>query len=330
MPVTGVVASSFQFGITRHAIAFTSTTSPYVFAYYWASAGFGSKFADPATIPSSSGAFSSFSPGSTLICIGLQVYPWSNGFGTKYTDLVSPPTGATRLRFNPATTVATMKGSTSPYFYAYAWSSGFGSKFADPASLPTSANEGIFNNAGTAVVVSMSGSPYLAAYPWSSGFGTIYANPASLPSGAVSGTSFNTADDVLAVNTSTSPYVNAYAWSSGFGSKYADPSSLPFGAGNGVPTWKFDGTSVVFPLPAQSGATAPVSYTWSAGFGSRGLPQSGVAGGNSVSFNRDGLAIAFTGAASGISVYPFGVGYSLTKYSNPPSAPTNSAAVSFV
>jgi Flp pilus assembly protein TadG len=69
----------------------------------------------------------------------IQAYPWSSGFGTKYTAPATLPIGrAVSVAWsNPGTDIAIASTNASPYVSAYPWSSGFGTKYSDPASLPT-------------------------------------------------------------------------------------------------------------------------------------------------------------------------------------------------
>jgi hypothetical protein len=80
------------------AIAAAHISSPFITAYPWSGSGFGTKFADPATLPPATGRGVAFSPSGNAIAVAH---------------------------------------STSPFITAYPWSgSGFGTKFADPATLP--------------------------------------------------------------------------------------------------------------------------------------------------------------------------------------------------
>lgn len=68
---------------------------PYVLVYGWSASGFGTKFSDPATQPSSLGYGVSFSSDGGHIAVAsagspyILVYPWSgSGFGTKLANPV--------------------------------------------------------------------------------------------------------------------------------------------------------------------------------------------------------------------------------------------------
>jgi hypothetical protein len=139
---------SIAFSPAGDAVAIAHNTSPFVTVYPWSGAGFGTKFANPATLPVSNGFSVAFSPAGDAIAV-------TNG--------------------------------SSPAITAYPWSgSGFGTKYSNPATLPTAAVSLAFSPNGDTLGVADAGSPYIRAYPWNgtTGFGTAYANPATLASGA--------------------------------------------------------------------------------------------------------------------------------------------------
>ena len=94
-------------GGTDPSIAVAHSTSPYISAYPWSS-GFGTKYANPATLPTGSGYGVAFSPDGATIAFAysaspyISAYPWSSGFGTKYADPSVLPTGTSRaVAFSP-------------------------------------------------------------------------------------------------------------------------------------------------------------------------------------------------------------------------------------
>jgi hypothetical protein len=89
------------------AIAVAHANVPYISAYPWSN-GFGSKYANPATLPPSTGYGTAFSPSGAHIAvvhwgaISISAYPWSNGFGTKYADPATlPPSIGCGVAFSP-------------------------------------------------------------------------------------------------------------------------------------------------------------------------------------------------------------------------------------
>jgi len=71
-----------------------------------------------------------------------------SGFGTKYADPGTLPTGnGTGVAFSPSGADIAVAHSTSPFISVYPWSgSGFGTKYANPGTLPTSTGNGVAFN----------------------------------------------------------------------------------------------------------------------------------------------------------------------------------------
>ena len=74
-------------------IAVAHSTSPNVTAYPWSASGFGTKFANPSTLPPGTGVGVAFSPSGDAIAVAhnsspnVTAYPWSaSGFGTKFAN----------------------------------------------------------------------------------------------------------------------------------------------------------------------------------------------------------------------------------------------------
>ena len=72
----------------------------------------------------------------------VTAYPWSSGFGTKYTNPGTLPAGTGRSVAFSANDIA-IAHDTSPRVTAYPWSSGFGTKYTNPGTLPTSDCRGV-------------------------------------------------------------------------------------------------------------------------------------------------------------------------------------------
>ena len=97
------------FGAPRaQAIALGSSDTPYVLVYAWSATGFGTKFANPATLPTSGATGVAFTSNGDAIATShgaaprVSAYPWSTGgFGTKFAN---PATLATNAGFSVAFT----------------------------------------------------------------------------------------------------------------------------------------------------------------------------------------------------------------------------------
>jgi hypothetical protein len=329
---------------TTTVIAVGHSTSPSVTAYPWNSTtGFGTKYNNPATLPTGDYAESvAFSPAGGSIAVTnfvtspyIFAYPFSfDGFGTKYANPSSLPSSIPHsVAFSPQSNAIALALDGTPFINAYQWSNstGFGTKYGNPGTLPTSAGRGIaFSPAGNAIVMGAETSPRIIAYEWSgSGFGARYSNPATLPTGFGNSAAFNPAGDAVALGHSTSPRVSVYPWNSttGFGTKYADPATLPSGTASGV---AFHPSGNALALAVGSNPFVDI-YSWSAsGFGTRfsnpaTLP---TGSGNACTFSPAGDAFAIAhGTSPFITAYPWNsiTGFG-TKYANPATLPTGSGA----
>jgi hypothetical protein len=317
------------------AVAVAHGSSPYVSAYPWSSAGFGTKYTDPVTLPTGAGNGVAFSPAGADIAVAhnitpyVSAYPWTSaGFGTKYANPATllPGTG-NGVEFSSDGTALAVGHANSPFISAYPWSSaGFGTKFTNPATLPAGQCLGVAFSPDVTALAAAHGTatPLIAVYAWSgAGFGTKYADPATLPVGTSYDVAFSPAGTEIAIACAGSPFISAYPWSgAGFGVKFADPATLPAGSGVGV-AFSSAGTEI-----AVSHGTTPFvsAYPWSvAGFGTKyanpaTLPPST---GNGVAFSSAAIAVA-SSTSPYVSAYPWSSAGFGTKFTNPATLPTGS------
>ena len=89
--------------LTQGVVAVAHDANPNVTAYPWDdTTGFGTKYADPSTLPPNTGRGAAFSPSGGALVIAhlgspyVTAYPWDDttGFGTKYANPSTLPTGA--------------------------------------------------------------------------------------------------------------------------------------------------------------------------------------------------------------------------------------------
>jgi WD40 repeat protein len=129
-------------------------------------------------------------------------YAWNPGFGTKFADPSTPPTGSCgAVKFSLDGKQVVFGHNNAPYVTAYAWSNGFGAKYADPATNPGGTVFGIaFSPDQKTIVLTSQGTNKVDAYAWGPGFGTKYANPTTIPFGVTgNGAVFSPSGDVLVV-----------------------------------------------------------------------------------------------------------------------------------
>ena len=308
-------------------------------AWPWTGSGFGTKYSDPATLPTSITMQPAANPTSTVIAYAnttsalnrIAAYPWSSsGFGTKYANpSPAPAGGAYGLSFNPDNS-AIIAGNitTTPYIRGYAWSdsTGFGSAYADPATVPTGSVYNISFKDSTTVGISIATTPSISVYAWSgSGFGSKYSDPASNPGGSVGyDTEFSTNASnvsVIASARGNSPFIVVWPWSGGFGTVFSNPGTLPPTGGRAV---TFNPYSDVLYLGTSSSAYTH-AYAWnnSTGFGSKYANPATLSTGASegVSAIQSANYVGFTSAASpGIVVYAWSGGFG-SKVADPATLP---------
>ena len=104
-------------------------------------------------------------------------------WGSRYANPATMPTGSSLdLAWSPSGADLAVAHNTTPFISVYPFSGGFGTKYANPSTLPAGNGKGVaFNGDGSAIAVAHVTSPYISAYPWAAGFGTKYANPTTLP-----------------------------------------------------------------------------------------------------------------------------------------------------
>lgn len=336
------------------AVAFATFTSPYVQAFKWTTAGFGTQYSNPSTLPAGGRTAIEFSnSGGAVAAAGfntpqLVAWPWSDstGFGAKYTNPSSYPAGATcyDVKFNGTgssqVVVATI--NQAPGVVAYKWSdsTGFGTKFSNPSSPPVPTSDGsygaaiAFSKSGNAIVIttadysSGTSSPYIHAYAWSSssGFGTKYSNPSFTYSGDAVGQALSFSSTGGAVGMiSAYELITIYEWSdsTGFGATYVVPS-LHSGVFNSGLT--FHPSSGVIAIGFDAGSESGIAmYQWSdsSGFGTRYADPSNTTGWGDgaleMTFSPSGTVFgAITDDSPYLAVYPWNTSTGFgTRYSNP-------------
>lgn len=335
------------------ALGLAHFTTPFVAAYALTPTGFGTKFADPVTLPTGLGYDIDFTDTGDAVGIAhanspyVTAYPWtSSGFGSKYTNPSVLPDAnngeGTGVSFNPSSNAIALSHSAQPFVNktqvsVYQWNSstGFGSKYANPATTTGIVDAGItsirFSKTGQALAAGGNSGAFINIYQFTfaSGFGTKYSNPGTTPANAVYGIMFSPNDSYVATAHVGSPFITVYPWntSTGFGSKYANPATLPGGTGQSVdfhPT----GASVALGHSLAGGVSV---YPWSAsGFGTRYTNPASFGSDyvNGVRFTPDGSRLALATDNFGTNVpivFPWNntTGFG-TRFSNPATAATGS------
>jgi hypothetical protein len=186
-------------------VAVAHNVSPFISVYPWSASGFGTKVANPSTLPTGGPStlgmtacvFTSTNDALLMSNYGspyIQAYAWSGGFGTKYSNPSTLPTGSSyAITMNNANSAVAVTMDSSPYIHVYAWSSGsgFGTKYSNPSTTAVFQGGKIqFSNDDAAIITSGTyngggTNPGVQAYAWSNstGFGSAYSAPSSFPTG---------------------------------------------------------------------------------------------------------------------------------------------------
>lgn len=253
----------------RAVLLYEQSSTPSIRAYPLTDgSAIGSKYSDPVSLPPSilgSEKLMWHPSGDAVLAINTNAspfyyaYPFSltSGFGAKFSDPVSLPTGSlnnTTIR-NSGMTVLAGTNSQSPWIFAYRFdpATGFGTKYANPATLPsTTAFYAAFSPTDGAILISRTTSPFVTSYPfdYDTGFGTIHTALSPALPGAVRGFAFHPSGEAVAIAHANSPFISVYAWSdaTGFGAKYPNPGVLPAGVvEDRLITFSPDGSVLIVP-----------------------------------------------------------------------------------
>ena len=164
--------------------------------------------------------------------IAIYPWSSSTGFGTRFANPTTlpdaPSANPLTISFNRVTNDLIVAKNTSNFVTAYpVTSSGFGTKYADPSTSFGGTPNGLrFSPDGSAIATANNSSPPVIAFSWGAGFGTKYANPASPPSYAISMDWENTNAAIAFGNRTFGPFGEVFRWSSaGFGAKYSSPTT---------------------------------------------------------------------------------------------------------
>ena len=267
------------YGSSSGDMMYGGAASDEIQTFAWSSSGIGTRYALPSVSAVSAVMEARWSPNGQAI-VGANyinspyiigyAYTQGTGFGTKYSDPGTLPSGSqysVSWKDNSIVCVSGLTGASS--LNVYDWSSGFGTRYANPSTAAASTYSMRFytGNGMNVLVGSRTGTPYTQAYNFFGGFGSKYSNPATAPGGVANYCSFSEDGAYVAIAHDGFPYVTVYPWSSsGFGTKYTNPSTDIGGGGQSVGFQK--GASVIG-MTMDAGEFI-AAYQWSSsGFGTR-------------------------------------------------------------
>jgi len=254
----GIAVRSLAASTFHHVAAADSDAGAAIFTNAWrfskTGAGWGTKFANPATPPTGPGASVEFHPDGLSVAFAhttspfVTAYPWSDsGFGVKYANPATLPenqaTGVDFSSLGAALGLAHAGAINNLGAWHFASATGFGTKYADPSYpagwFPMTTIGINFRKDAVSLghLFSATNTNAFTAWQWSEagGFGTRYATNAALAvTGAGSGSVWNDAGSTFFGALIVTPRIKALRWlvTSGFGTAYSNPATLPANAGN--------------------------------------------------------------------------------------------------
>lgn len=322
-------------------VAVASNTSPFVEVYSFGPSGFGSKFANPASLPSASVGSNAttkglvFSPKGDYLIVGIAnttdpryaLYPFSSsGFGTRIaTQSLGVADRAYAWRPDQSGIALTLRSGALMSMRSF--TTDIGAAYTSQPAPLNGSQDGrsvAVHPANNAVAATWATSPYVgAAVLTSNGYGAAYSAPAT----GVGATSwpwdveFSPSGNSIVITTDASPWVAGYAWTSGsgFGSKFSNPSSALSRSPLAL-SFHPNGNYVAF----SQGLNGIYVYAYndSTGFGSLAVTASPGGFVYDVQFSRDGKYLAVTHDGSPyISMYNWTGSAVGSKLSNPASLP---------
>lgn len=321
------------------------TNSPYIEAYAFGATSWGSRYSNPATLPTNSvfGVGRSCAGGGVMATGSspyVWTYKWSSGFGTQNSAPASNVTNLAWLAMShPSTTYMAISWAGTPYGALWAWSdaSGFGTKATGaPTAYGNGAPQGggAWNPGGTAISWGAVSTPFIGAHAVSgNAWGTKYANPATLPGNATyGGTWSNNGSQIFHIQ-QTGVDVSGYNWSAGFGTKLTSASPLPAYTCAGPTIIKWNDNSVIGTTQTGGAGIAHICmYAWSGtAYGTKYADPAtaitaGAAYGIAADFHRTGSSLAVSHATTSPyhAAYAWSSGFG-SKFADSATVPTSLA-----
>jgi hypothetical protein len=204
------------------AIAIAHTTTPFVSVYRWTSAGFGTQYTNPATLPTGNARAVAFHQSGAALAVAhttspfVSAYPFNTatGFGTKYANPATlPGANAVDVRFRPPSgghVVVLWNGNPGFAVYPFTVASGFGAKLADPGTGAAQTGDGCdWSRDGQVLGI---GGGAADAYFYSLASGAL-GNVTTFTPGATTSLRFSPGGAYVAFFLSVSPYLAVYRYS---------------------------------------------------------------------------------------------------------------------
>lgn len=275
----GSVSQGVAFSPSGRHIAVATYSTPYIHAYVWQTdqegGGFGTKLANPASLPTSLALDVAWAPTGAAVAVLTQsipyikAYQWvGNAFSSAYADPFPAILGAaTRMTWSPDGAFVAIAGTFVPGIVVYRWTdvSGFGAIMGSPPFAMTNISSVSWSPDQSYISLGRnSGPPTTYTFPWdnTTGFGAAAITaPAVVGTSSRGGINWHPDGDVVAVAAPSPAPIQLFPFSGGaFGAIATAPRAfttssemIKWGpAGNRTPV----SAGSLFPLEAIKGLAA--------------------------------------------------------------------------
>lgn len=332
---SGAISMSNGYGKANGIpMAVGGPVSPYIAAYNTTDAGWGTKAANPGTLPPAYPTQGKWAGSSIIASVNYaspattNIYPWSGGFGTKYAEPATAPavgTGNAIAISQGTVNAVVIGGNTAPNYagYAFTQAGGFGTKFAAPAVSASTTTEMRFSRTGNTLFIGRYTTPWLVAFDMtSSAFGTQRSSSSLTQAPQSVSIPSSTGNFVMTVGLNTTTPLNLFPYTEGvgFGTAIVGPTQVGYNVNggamspdintNGAMIWHNEQapTRRAYRITSTAWGTA---YTGIVGAGS-GNPDAGA-------WRKTGDQVAFSGSLNAnvnITPWTYASGYG-TKFTPP-------------
>ena len=326
----------------NYFVAVGHNTSPFVTAYPWtASGGFGTKYANPVSLPAGDVMAIAAHPSGKAIAIAhanspfFTVYEFSaGGFGAKYSSpALLPVTTGTDIAWSPdGSWLAVFDVNGTLRIYPFSLVTGIGAQVSSTAfggGYGAAHDSLSFSPNADYLSLEINASPFFSIFPFNNSNGALssaLSGPVTPPNGSVYGIKWAPSQGAIAIaNSHATATLAGYPFNGSIGTRFTNPSGAPTNTAYSL-AFSPQGTFVVI---GSSDTPFLHAYPWNdaTGFGTKlsspsPLP---VDAAGHVVFSKTGDALFYTMAVSPyIVALAWNNGFG-AKYSNPAFLPTGNA-----
>jgi hypothetical protein len=308
MNAVGLGMTSAKPTVILPTVVVSMTSSPFIAAYPWSStSGYGAKYANPASLPSSASRALSFTAAGSNIIGGtnntpfVYAYPFTNGtgFGTKYADLASSPPNGTCYAIATSGTTFAWGGAGGVKSYNFSDTAGFGTyKNQDLTTVGIYSLKVIPSSASVGAGYLLAGYDATSWLRFFSGGTNLTGSGGSISStGKVTGIDYDVINNRVAIAANGATGVAAFPFTGGsFGTKLTNPTTMPTGTISYGITFSPNYDYLIV-LNNNSSGSQISTYAWNGSFGTKQADPTTPLNPtvpSAVKFSKDGLSVHLT------------------------------------